>query len=558
MANPRFVVLALFLLAPALDAQTTRLVNPIDPAYSDLQRLVDAGLIERLSLGQRPLSRAAFARAIDAASQALMRRSPPGLPTLAGNLVGQFDDRFAFYRDLIASLRERLDLPDSTSSNGSRIARQFAPIRTLSLDVTRTDQPTRVIPPDNGLGGIDAALNTLLLYRQGRPGVTGTTALLETSHSFETDHFAFSATPQLYSLEPNDSASRSRLRLQELQLRFLYRNFALDAGREYLVWGQGMDVGMLNSNNSPPLDQVRLSSEEPFSWPWFLHRLGPTRFSIFYADLGADQNFPHAYAVGYRLNMLPTSRLELGFSVYTKEGGKGAPPAKFSTRLVDLLPFVSAGAYNNALGLRGDFQFSDHYAGLDGRLRFPTLESSFYWEVLLNDFDTRRLSSVMWDDAGHVFGLELPSLSRSGRLRASVEYHHTGLRYYEHEQFVSGQTVHQTLTGDALGPNAQGVYGNLDWYASARRRAGIQLALERRSNDQYAYIPEPHFGFTVTDHRPKEWSARALANWQLVPESQQLGTVIQFGYERTRNFDFISAADRNGWLGRFTLEYRFR
>jgi hypothetical protein len=114
------------------------------------------------------------------------------------------------------------------------------------------------------------------------------------------------------------------------------------------------------------------------------------------------------------------------------------------------------------------------------------------------------------------------------------------------------------LTGDPLGPNAQGVYANLDWYAWMQRRLGIQLALERRSNDQYAFVPEPHFGFTIKEHRPKEWTGRALANWQLLPERQQIGTLLQFGYARTRNFDFVSADDRNGFLGRVALEYRFR
>src|SRR5207247_1080582 len=83
----------------------------------------------------------------------------------------------------------------------------------------------------------------------------------------------------------------------------------------------------LNSNNSPPLDLIKLSSEEPFTFPWILRRLGPTRFSIFYADLGADQNFPHSYLVGYRANMAPASAFEFGFSVYTKSGGHGAPLA---------------------------------------------------------------------------------------------------------------------------------------------------------------------------------------------------------------------------------------
>jgi hypothetical protein len=545
------------ILTPPVYAQATRLIDPVDPAYRDLRLLIDVGLINRLSLAQRPLSRAAFAHALEEASRNLIRRRAVGLPTLAGGPRAPDETQLAFFGEVIQSLRNRLNLPDSSPPN-ERLTPELAPLRTFSIDVSSTDQPSRLIPRDNGLGGIDGRLNTLLFNRQGEPSIDGTSALVESYHTFESNYVALSLTPQFSFVSPSDSAGRGALRLQEADLRLLLRNVAIDVGREYVVWGQGRDVGMLNSNNSPPLDQIQLSSDEPFSFPWIFRQLGPTRLSFFFADLGADQNFPHAYAIGYRGSIVPTDYLELGASVYTKAGGKGAPPATTTARLIDLLPFLDASAYNNVFGARGNFQFSDHYAGFDGRLRLPSLGTSFYWEVLLNDFDVRRLGSVFWDDAGHVFGFDLPRLSSSGRLQASLEYHHTGLRYYEHEQFISGQTVHQTLTGDPLGPNAQGVYANLDWYASLQRRLGLQLALERRSNDQYAFVPEPHYGFTIKEHRPKEWTGRALANWQLLPERQQIGTLLQFGYARTRNFDFASADDRNGFLGRVALEYRFR
>jgi hypothetical protein len=225
---------------------------------------------------------------------------------------------------------------------------------------------------------------------------------------------------------------------------------------------------------------------------------------------------------------------------------------------VDLLPFLDASAYNNVIGTRGLFEFSDHYAGLDGRIHLPALGTNFYWELLLNDFDVRRLESVLWEDAGHVVGLDLPPLSPSGRLRASLEYHHTGIRYYEHHQFLSGQTLHETLTGDPLGPNAQGAYANIDWYASIHRRLGVEFALERRSDDQYVTVTEPAFGFRKVAVLPKEWQGRILAGWQLLPEPQQLGGMLQFGYERTRNFNFVRGDSRNGVLARVALQYRFR
>ena len=542
-----------FLSAP-VQAQATRLIAPSDHAYRQLDQLIDNNLVDRISLGQRPISRKGLARVVCDAMGNLQKREAKLATASSKSGSAAEHDRLSFLRDLIESLRAQFDLPEASDSG---LSNQIAPIRTVTFDAIRSDAPTRIVPDSNGLGSIDAGLNPLLANRQGRTPFALTSGVLESSHTIETAHVALAVAPQLsiYTLE--GGSQRANLRVQELQLRVLYRNLALDAGREYVVWGQGRDVGLLNSINSPPLDLVKLSSEEPFNLPWLFRRLGPTRLSLYYADLGADQNFPHAHAIAYRANILPANWLELGASVYTKTGGRGAPPATTTARLIDLLPFLDASAYNNVFGTRGDFQFSDHYAGFDGRLRIPGLASSIFWEVLLNDFDVRRLTSVLWEDAGHVFGATLPPLVASGRLRASLEYHHTGIRFYEHQQFQSGQTLHHVLTGDQLGPNAQGGYLYLDWFGSVQRPVGLQLAVERRSNDQYDFIPEPNFGFTRVESRPKEWRGRVVASWQLLPERRQLGGLVQLGYERTRNFNFIDASDRNGFLARVALEYRF-
>lgn len=538
------------LAATPIHAQATRLVDPLDPVYEDLELFADRGLIDHTTGAQRPVSRAEIARILDGIATELSRRDSSSHRGTGRAGSDPFIER------LLTSVRERFGLGD-TGSAAAALRPGVTALRQVTLDVSQTDEPTRLVPIDNGIGSIDARLNTLLIDRQGRPLSTGNDIVVETSHTLDTRHLALAITPELLAGARPDGRRRTSLRLQELQARLLFGNAALDVGREYVVWGQGQDVGLLNSNNSPPFDLIKLSSESPFRFPWIFRALGPTRAAIYYADLGADQNYPHPYAIAYKVNIAPASPLDLGVSVYTKSGGHGAPRATATARLVDILPFLDASAYNNVIGTRGDFQFSDHYAGFDGRWRLTRSGVVPYWEILLNDFDVRRLRSVLWEDAGHVFGLELPRLVESGRLRASVEYHHTGIRYYEHHQFTSGQTLHQTLTGDPLGPDAQGAYVNLGWYASAARRIGLHLALERRSNDQYVTKPEPEFGFSRVSVRPKEWQARAVANYQLLPERNTVGGLAEFGYERTRNFDFIGGADRNGFLGRVMLKYRF-
>ena len=144
-------------------------------------------------------------------------------------------------------------------------------------------------------------------------------------------------------------------------------------------------------------------------------------------------------------------------------------------------------------------------------------------------------------------------------MSVSVELHHTGIRYYEHHQFTSGQTLREVLIGDPLGPDAGGGYVDVGWCASARQRFTLEGAVERRSNDQYeSFSSGATFGFRRIQLRPKEWRGRLLASWRKVPERGGLGLHVEAGYERARNFNFSEGVNRDGVLARVALEYRFR
>jgi hypothetical protein len=195
------------------------------------------------------------------------------------------------------------------------------------------------------------------------------------------------------------------------------------------------------------------------------------------------------------------------------------------------------------------------------RWRFPSLRGTeLYWELIFNDFDVKRLESVLWEDAGHVAGLNLARLTSDGRLGASIEYHHTGIRYFEHHQFTTGMAYHGSVIGDLLGPDAQAGYATMRWNATPRHRFRLNTAFERRSHDEYEYLPLPfpQFGFGRTLERPKEWRARVLASWQTLARESGFGTLAEVGYERVRNFNFVDGSDRNNFLARLGLEYRFR
>ena len=550
-------VILLAAVARAASAQATVHIDPLDPVYSDVRVLIGAGLVDRVVVGQLPYSRLELAGIVRQAAIRLARsRAAENGPRLVR------DKEARFLSDLLESIRNRFDLD---SIGGDSVRAHLSPtnhlLRSIGGDLTHVRSPTRVVPRDNGLGSIDAVVNPILANREGRPLSDGSNFLVGSLHHFESSWIAIGAQPELQSSVTHAGTTSIRGTLQEAELRVLYRNFALDLGRAPVRWGQALTGSLMTSANSPPLNQLRISNEQLLTLPWLLHYLGPAKFSLFYSDLGDEQNFPGAYFVGYKASIAPGSRLELGASVYSKSGGHGAPAGSFTARLLDLFPFLDASNYANKVGLRGVFEFSDRYAGMDGRLRFPGARGlEMYGEVLLNDFDVRRLGSVFWEDAGHVFGVSVPRLSTDGRLSGSLEYHHTGNRYYEHFQYLSGQTLQRMLIGDPLGPDAQGAYAQLGWYRTSARRLTLELAAERRSNDQYMYWPValPKFGWSRIQDRPKEWRGRALVSWRSMPSKRPLGAFVQAGYERVQNFNFLDGDNRNNLLARVGMEYRTR
>lgn len=549
----------LFVAVTASRGQATRLVDPVDAIYADLELLAGRGLLDHAMLSQRPLSRGEIGRLLHRARQNVLdaTRRLDSTAITDDEREGRAA-RLEPLRQLVTFQLDRFgfDTTITTTASVKHIASEWLPLSSVSLDVEQVSSPTRLVPPNNGLGGIDAGLNPLVAYRQGRPIDNGLNVLLESNHHVESRYAALSLRPLL--LLQRDSVSRAKASVEELSIRFQLGNMAVDVGRSFLVWGEGRDVGLLASNNSPPLDRIAASSESPFRLPWILRRFGPTRAAIFYADLGPGQNFPHAYLVGYKVSVSPTRNLELGGTIYTKSGGRGSPAASVGSRILDLFPFLQKGNFNNRLGVGGLYESSDHYAGFDGRWRMPGLGgAAAYAELLLNDYDVRRLNSVLWEDAGHVFGVTIPAFSNGRLLRATIEFRHTGIRFYEHHQFESGITLNRVLTGDALGPDGQGGYATFEWRVSPSRRLSVELATEHRRNDQYLTIVEP-FGFERTERRPRERRNRAIATWEVIPTRSNFGVLAQVSGESVRNFAFEQGRNRHNGVGRLLMEYRFR
>jgi hypothetical protein len=222
---------------------------------------------------------------------------------------------------------------------------------------------------------------------------------------------------------------------------------AVQAGIDELNWGQGGARSLLVSSNARPLRSVSVASDTAFALPWVLSRLGRWRAGLFVADLGDDQVFPGAKLAAYKVSVTPAARLELGAGLMSEFGGTGAPAMTTRQRAADLFPFVTW------LNEGSDRIASNKIATLDARLRLPELRGlTLYWEAAIDDFDLRRLGSVLTEDTGHLVGLSIARLSADGALSLDVRGHDTSLRLYRHYQFTSGVTYRDQVIGDPLGP----------------------------------------------------------------------------------------------------------
>src|SRR5947208_1569284 len=255
-----------------------------DAVYNDLERLVTAGLADRVLLNTRPLSRLEAARIV---ARAIAR--------IRGDDTGDLNAR----RDLEPVL--------------DRLMEEFK-IELASLGVRTSDGA-----PTPGLGSftpIDRAQTFLgyasrqfsLVNAQGRSfkrGVNG--GLTFESRAQLGDFLSFYVQPELLQNEDYGAA-----RLATGYVKLTLWNVELLVGRDSLAWGPGYRNGLMLTNNAAPLDQIRLGAAEPFLLPWIGQWVGPMKALIFLAQLEERRDHSFAKLAGMRLTFAPTTFLDIG------------------------------------------------------------------------------------------------------------------------------------------------------------------------------------------------------------------------------------------------------
>lgn len=517
------------LLMPAARAagQGTTPVAPSDPAYRDVDRLAQLGLLDSVILGQRPYSRREMSR-ITALARARLSTGTAGLarPGEAASIVDRLAERFG---DAGAArpASERLVLLDGAA-----------------LGAVSTDADRR------GFAGtfpakLEATIDPLSLPRRlGPPAPRGESAALELAQRAEPVRWLSLHARERFELalpRPAGGAdARSDLLLGGVRARV--RNLALSAGREQLAWATTDEEGLFLSADAPALDQLSLAADRPFLLPGFLRAFGPTQATLLLADLGRSEVRSHSRLLAYKVSIRPQGSLELGATFLNHFGGAGSPGASLGNRLIDFLPFVDIFRRHNYTDPTRQMDVeSDKLLGVDARLRLARLGGlTLATELLIDDFDVHRIPTLFGWDGSQTFSALLPSVAGSAySLRLSAA--HTGVRTYTHGPLSNGITTRGILLGDELGPDAKAFGAAVTWHGQQGARVALAARTELYSRSDYVILDQLtrfdlHRSGTVTN----ELRDRLLASVE-APQPGGLTLIARAGAERIRNADFTAA-----------------
>lgn len=465
-----------------LTAQTSTDLPLGSRVESVVEKLVGFDLIDDRLYAVRPWSRAEALRLLDQARENLSR----------------LDGRD---RDAAEALLE--SVPEGMLTDRIRLEGR--------AEATSLDSPWLPIREDTGLGGIDAEVNHLVRYREGRDYLDGENFGAELAFDAVVGRrLAFQANPRIWVGDDRVGGTDDGAQLLGAQARLQLSNLRIDVGRSASLWGPGEDGGTLLAGNTRGLDRIRLSSDSPFRWPGFLSVLGPSQAEVFLGFLEEDRDIPRSKLVGYNIAVRPHPLVEAWFATLIQSGGSGAPDATAWERIADHLLFIDWIFHGGET-----FLFSNKGTSMGVRVRVPRLRHGQLFAGFTLEDKGHNPKRIFWQDGSWLVGLWMPRLDAAGAYDLRVELHHSGYRMHRHSQFTSGRTLDRRLLG--MGDvNSDG--GFIELGTSRRRmRLSFHVGIENRSADAWETRFREDGELDVlekVDDRPDELYLRALASLQ--------------------------------------------
>lgn len=321
----------------------------------------------------------------------------------------------------------------------------IAPARRLTVRLGGFDEDARPYSVPARWLGMAGSVSYSCEHQEGRPCGGGGGGLLELDSAAGWGRYV-SAFTRLQ-LMAGSGAWRLRGAVDRAYLNAELGPVAVLVGRDVLALGPGVHTQLLWGDHAPPLDQVRLQTARPLRIP----RL-PLTVSALYAvgRLRDPQTFHGTLVTLARLQVAIADQLELGAQQLLQLGGEGAIRYDFAHFVGE--HFTRTGGYGGAGGSNRRDSLEAVYTNKWARgLRL-------YYELAFEDFRKQAVDMFLYD-CDHLFGFELPALTRDGHHGLVVELQHNGPFSQEHTYFTTGLTNAGRAVGAPLGPDSWSVYG---------------------------------------------------------------------------------------------------
>jgi len=422
-----------------------------DPVYDDLERLVTAGLADRVVLNTKPLSRKEAARVVARVIEKI-RRDEVGAYNARRDLEPILDRLIKEFRTELAALGVK-EVGDLGPPPGF-VA--FIPVDRVQA---RTGFASRDLFWVNSQG---------LKFQEGLNAGTTFDSRLQLG-----DVFTLYVQPEF---QANKEFAAAKLLTGYAKLTF--HNIELFAGRESLWWGPGLHGSLIFSDNAAPLDHVKIGSAEPFLLPWIGEWVGPTKLLFFLAQLEERRDHPRAKLAGMRATIAPFSFLELGASYANMFDGSDRPRLELKDYPRVLFDPPSS---DQVLG-RPEFR-NNVLLSLDADLRLRNVD-----RYLPATRDLRLYGEFGWDDTccdsvvfplkdavSWLAGIQLFGVLGVEGLEARFEYAESSRLSFTHAQFYRGHWTRGAVISHVMGTDGKDLYARITNRFTQDFMLGIEL-----------------------------------------------------------------------------------
>jgi len=443
------IILCFIFLTPAILQANPSVDVPVRHwSYDAIEKLAILGLADIADIGAKPFSRIKMAYIIKSAIE----------KTSSYELAFEWDEQ-EYLEKLLYSLIEEFR----------------EELVTIGVDIValRNDGPKRYIfsSPELNLEKVYSKLDVdrrLFENKEGWNLRDGFNLRVKLNPWAKVDDFfAISLTPGIrYSSEDTD------IDFEDAHIRFSHPryNMELAVGRSSMWWGPGFRGSLLLTNNTFPLDTVRLNNVYPFRLPWIFEKLGRFNSQIFISRLEEKRTIPNPWLCGWRVDYVPQDFLKIGFSHMLMFGGKGVKRLGFANF------WSSASLVFSAAG--GGTETENHIISGDIQLFVPRIDRFLPIATgakLYTEWGAEDEAGNVPTDLASITGIYFTDVFMIPSFDTKIEFAKFNEIWYTHFRYGSGYTRRGNLIGHSAGGDSESItavciFNVLDKY---KMRAGF-------------------------------------------------------------------------------------